>query len=203
MDSNLFWCIVGIIGGAIFSFVISLIFHLIGKSRKHISYSVKTSCLISNDINKINNLEVKYNDKKIDNLYLSRINIKNTGNSIIEKDDFSTSNPLSINALKFTLSNSDFENKTYLNDNNNVDWSFRLSAPNEFSQLFIDFEYIPKHGIISFSVLHTDKVFIKGKLKDGTIYKKLILSKEEIYRHIIIGLLSGILSGIIFTIIYK
>lgn len=34
MDSNLFWCIVGIIGGAIFSLFISLFFYLIGKKKK-------------------------------------------------------------------------------------------------------------------------------------------------------------------------
>lgn len=99
MDSNLFWCIIGIIGGAIFSLIITIIFYIIGKTRKRISYNIKTSCLISSNTNKINDLEIKYNNKKIDSLYLSRIKIKNTGNTIIEKSDFSTTNPLTVNLI--------------------------------------------------------------------------------------------------------
>lgn len=110
---------------------------------------------------------------------------------------------MAISALKFTLSSNDFENKTYLNINNNVDWSFRSRTPYDYSKLFFDFDYIPKQGIISFSILHTNKVFIEGKLKDGTIYMKTILSKEEIYRQIIIGILSGLLGVIIAFIIEK
>lgn len=39
MDSNLFWCIVGIIGGAISSFLISLFFYLKGFKNKKILLS--------------------------------------------------------------------------------------------------------------------------------------------------------------------
>lgn len=201
MNSNLFWCIVGIIGGAVVSLIISLIFHLIGKTRKHISYTVKTSCLISNEISNINFLEVKYNDKKIDNLYVSKIVIKNIGNSIIEKNDFSTSNPLSINALKLVICNDDFKDKTYMSKKNNVDWSFKLPSENSFSQLLIDFDYIPKKGVINFNILHTNQIYIKGKLKDGTITKDNIFSLKNIFLFIIIDLIaffSGYICGLFF-----
>lgn len=101
------------------------------------------------------------------------------------------------------MNSDDFKYKTYLNEDNNVECSLQLPSPDNYSQLLIDFDYIPKHGLITFSVLHTDKIFIKGELKDGTISKKYIFSKEEFYPNIIIGFISGILIGIMYSIINK
>lgn len=48
-----------------------------------------------NEVNLIDELEIKYNTHKIKSLYSSSIVIRNTGNSIIDKNDFALSNPLS------------------------------------------------------------------------------------------------------------
>ena len=42
MNSNLFWCVVGIIGGAIVSFIISLLFYFLGIKKKRLSYEINT-----------------------------------------------------------------------------------------------------------------------------------------------------------------
>ena len=96
MNSNLFWCIIGIIGGAIVSFIISLLFYFLGIKKKRLSYEINTICLISNNINQVKGLKVKYKSNKIDNLYSSKITIKNIGNVSIEKQDLATNYPLSI-----------------------------------------------------------------------------------------------------------
>ena len=83
MNSNLFWCIVGIIGGAIFSLLISLFFYFKGLNKKRLTYDIKTFCIISDKINQINGLDVKYNSTEIENLYSSTVTIKNIGNSKI------------------------------------------------------------------------------------------------------------------------
>lgn len=73
MDSNLFWCILGIIGGAIVSFIISLSFYRFGLKKKRLSYEINTSCLISNNINQISGLKVKYKTKKYPTFILPKL----------------------------------------------------------------------------------------------------------------------------------
>lgn len=64
--------------------------------RKTLVYNLTTTTLISKDTSKLENLKIKYNKSKITTLYSSTIEIQNTGNTIIEKTDFSISNPLAI-----------------------------------------------------------------------------------------------------------
>lgn len=42
MNSNLFWCIIGIAGGAVASFFISYIFYFKGLTKKRLTYDIKT-----------------------------------------------------------------------------------------------------------------------------------------------------------------
>lgn len=67
-------------------------------------------------------LEIKYNSTEIDNLYISRITIKNIGNSIIEKHDFA--NPISI-----------FTHGQFIKDSSNMD----ISNMNSLYKYFIAF----------------------------------------------------------------
>lgn len=96
MNSNLFWCIAGILGGAIVSFFISYVFYFKGLTRKRLTYDIKTFSIVSNKINQIKGLEVKYNSTEIENLYSSTITIKNIGNSIVKEQDLVPSCPISL-----------------------------------------------------------------------------------------------------------
>ena len=202
MDSNLFWCIVGIAGGAVFSFIISFIFYLIGKTRKYILYTHKTFCLVSDTVEDIDFLDVKYNNRRIYSLYLSTVEIRNAGNSIIEKNDFPESDPLSVHSSEFAISNSDLENRTYIDGNNNVNWSFKLPADHNLSELIIDFDYIPKRGKICFHVLHTaDEIYIRGSLKDGILRADLFTRKEKIL--LTIGIFAAFIMGIFWDTLFN
>lgn len=86
--ANLFWCILGIAGGAVFSICF--------KARKKLTRKIFTVNLISEEVSSINGLEINYDSQPIKNLYTSTIQIKNTGNWSIRKDDIPRKNPLSI-----------------------------------------------------------------------------------------------------------
>lgn len=173
MNTNLFWCVLGIIGGAVFSFLISLIFHFISMKRKRLNYSIHTFCIVSNKINQIKGLEVKYNSKEIENLYSSTITIKNVGNSIIEKQDVSPSCPFSIYTNGIFLLN-EINDTSILSSNktNNINTSFYSDKHNnECSNILFNFEYIAKKEIWTYTVLHTGDISFAGALKDGKIIR--------------------------------
>lgn len=180
MDSNLFWCIIGIVGGAVFSLIISLIFFLVGLKHKKLNYNIQTFCLVSQKINQIKGLEVKYNSKEIENLYSSTITIKNIGNSVIEKQDVSPSCPFSISTNGvFLLNNFNDTNLYSSNKSNHVFASFNIDGTNnETSHIILNFEYIAKKEEWTYTVFHTGDITFNGVLKDGKIINTV---KKETY----------------------
>lgn len=169
MDTNLFWCIIGITGGAVASFIISYFFYFRGLTRKRLTYDIKTICIMSDSINQINGLEVKYNSNDIDNLYSSTITLKNIGNSVINKQDIVPLCPISISTsgqflkpkIKYIESyptNKISKYNLLFQDNNGTCNSVKF-----------DFDYIPKKAIITYSLFHTGDITFNGDLMDGNI----------------------------------
>lgn len=166
MIGNLFWCIMGISGGAF----VSLIFYLLGLKRKILVYNLTTTTLISKDTSQLENLKIKYNKSKITTLYSSTIEIQNTGNTIIEKTDFSLSNPLAITTNGEFILDKDDKIKQYKESSNNISIIFdENNSLNSLKRALISFDYIPKKETISLFVFHTEPIHISGKLKDGKI----------------------------------
>ena len=54
-----------------------LVFFLMGKKRKILTYEIQATELITEEISTIPNLEILYNNKKISNLTATHIEIKN------------------------------------------------------------------------------------------------------------------------------
>lgn len=165
MISNLFWCVMGIAGGAI----ISYIFYLKSQNRKRLTYEIKTFCIISNKINQIQGLEVKYNSREIENLYCSTITIRNIGNSIIKKQDLVPQCPISIltdgqllNAGSYYIESLPQNRITHYN---------LSSRENDgiCNCIEFDFDYIPQKAIITYSLFHTGDIKFTGDLIDGKI----------------------------------
>lgn len=166
MIGNLFWCIMGISGGAF----VSLIFYLLGLKRKTLVYNLTTTTLISKDTSKLENLKIKYNKSKITTLYSSTIEIQNTGNTIIEKTDFSISNPLAITTNGEFILDKDGKIKQDKESSNNISIIFdENNSQNSLKRALISFDYIPKKETLSLFVFHTEPIHISGKLKDGKI----------------------------------
>lgn len=186
MNSNLFWCIVGIIGGAIFSLLISFFFYFKGLNRKRLTYNIKTFCIISDKINQIKGLEVQYNSIEIDNLFSSTITIKNIGNSVIEKNDFAPSCPISLSTDgKFLVDESNRMNLFPLNKANNVYPIFETDTTHRINnKIIIAFDYISKKEELTCSLFHTGDISFNGILKDGEIisYQESVKRKKIFMR---------------------
>ena len=186
MDSNLFWCIVGIIGGAIVSFIISLLFYFLGIKKKRLSYEIDTLCLISNNINQVKGLKVKYKSNKIDNLYSSKITIKNIGNVNIEKQDLATNYPLSISTNgQFLLNKSNGIDFYPIHKANNITPIINFENSNNLcNHIIINFDYISKNDEFTCSIFHTGDISFDGVLKDGEIisYKEAMKRRKTIMR---------------------
>ncbi len=165
MDSNLFWCVMGISG----STIVSLLFYFIGKSRKNLTYEIKTTCIISNKIQQVKDLEVRYKSSEIENLYCSTITIKNIGNSIIKSQDLVPSCPIHI------LTSGQFLNaEPYCIDSlpKNKATVYSLSQRETdgiCKNIEFNFDYIPRKAIITYSLFHTGDIKLEGDLMDGKI----------------------------------
>ncbi len=169
MDLNLFWCLVGIAGGAVTSTLISLFFYLKGINRKQLTYDISTFCIISNKINQIEGLEVKYNSTEIENLYSATITIRNIGNSIIEMHDLAPLCPISISTSgQFLKAGCDCVASSPADKRTNHTLLFRKSD-DLYNYVEFDFDYIPQKAVITFSLFYTGDLTFDGALKDGKI----------------------------------
>lgn len=163
--SNLFWCIISIIGG----FLGGLLLYYLGKNRKRISYSIDTFCLVSNKISK-DKLNIEYNSTEIENLYSSTITIKNTG-SVINSEDFAPNSQLSLSTNGQFILNEDKDiSLKSTNKANNVSPIFNFNnETNQCNSISIKYDYLAKREEITCTLLHTNDITFNGTLKDGKI----------------------------------
>lgn len=160
--TSLFWCILGIAGGAIFT--------IVNNKRKRLTRKMFTVNLISEKVSTINGLEIKYNSHPIKNLYSSTIQIKNTGNATINNIDIPKKRPLSIytdgifiiDKLNMQLPNP--------NNENDIHVSFNKTEKGTSSSAIIDFEFISPRQLITITLLHTGTISLgKWMIKDGKV----------------------------------
>lgn len=169
MDLNLFWCIMGIVGSTFFSLIISLLFYIKSKKRQCLTYEIKTTCVISNKIQQVKELEVRYKAKEIENLYYSTITIKNTGNVIVKKEDLDPLYPISM------LTSGQFLNTEHYyieSSSQDKEGSYDLCLQDIgdiCKYIEFVFDYIPQKTTITFSLFHTGEIKFNGTLMDGKI----------------------------------
>lgn len=199
--SNLFWCIAGIVGGALFSLIIGALFYFVGIKRKKISYDIKTFPLISNKINKIEGLTVKYHSQEIDDLFSSTITIKNTGNSKIESQDFAPLYPLALSTTgKFLIDKTKGVQLISSKKSNNIHLLYDLDDRNMCDCITIAYDYISKKDEATLSLIHTGEISVSGELKEGQILSATGVQKQNR----IVGLFLNIITtflGITFAIV--
>ena len=165
-NSSILWGIIGLVGG----FIISFFFYFIGLKRKHLSYNIKTICLVSDKINQINGLEIRYNSNEIEDLYFSTITIKNIGNAIIENSDFAALYPLSISTNGIFLIDELNEIELYSSNKSSVVQPlFDIDNDGICNYIIISFDYISKKEELTCSILHTGNIIFEGTLKEGRL----------------------------------
>lgn len=199
MDSNFFWCIMGIVGSTIFSLIISLLFFFISKIRKRLAYEIKTTCIISNKIQQVKDLEVRYKSNEIENLYCSTITIKNIGNSIVKKQDLVPSCPIHILTSGQFLDAEPYYKVEVCQKKKISKYSLSKQEINGVcKKIFFNFDYIPQKAIITYSLFHTGDIMFEGDLMDGKIISvdnhKNDPQKKEVY---LLDASSTIISSII------
>lgn len=187
-DSSSLWGIIGLTGGIL----VSYFFYFLGIERKSLIYNITTTTLISEDIAYIEKLNVIYNGKQIKNLYVSTINIKNNGNTIIEPDDFSNSEPLSFITDGELIYPPDYLSEIKSND---LFLLYEIGDNNICQKAIIHFDYISKNEAIFCEVIHTNSLSVKGRLKNGVINNIEIKNDHKIF---LLGFILAIIISIIF-----
>lgn len=175
MNPNLFWCIIGIVGGAVLSFIICHYFYVKGLKEKILRYNIKTEKIINeyytNDIDK---LEIKYMSNRIYQLFVSRIDISNVGNCIIENHDFLSSHPLSISTNGLFIDHKQDQQILFSNGLRN---DIHLDFNEENNLITFDYECLSEFACIHLTLFHTGNNKINGILKNGKI-----ISSDEFYK---------------------
>ena len=174
MDSNLFWCVVGIIGGAILSAIISLIFFILSKRRRKISYIKHTYKVIMDKLPKINELEIKYKGNDVTDLSYSQVEFTNSGNETLELDDFPKSKHLSISTKGQFFINTPNELEI-ASSNNDITIDVIIIS---HQKIEINFDYLNPHDKIIFNILHTDNINVNGNIKGGRLIDNTQISEN-------------------------
>lgn len=173
-NSSILWGIIGLIGG----FLISLLFFILSKKKRKISYSISTTPIIVKKITKISDLVITYKNKSIDNLSTSHIRIKNIGNDTLNPTDFPELNKLSITTDGIFLVNSISELEI-TKSNKFMKVTSLLISPQiiEFS-----FDYFDPKNEFSFSIFHTGSIEVCGSIKNGKIINDTQIEKFNRYK---------------------
>lgn len=195
LEINLTFTLASIILGTLFSLIISLFFYVKSLKRKWLLYSIKTSQIVSNKINKIKGLEVTYYSQKLKNLYYTEINIKNVGNTIIENHDFLSTCQLSIHTngeflfMRFISNHATNLTPVILSNDEKIEFT-NNEAPHVkiINNAIINFECIAKNELITCSILHTENISIDGELKEGKL-----ISKHNVIKYFIFFIISLII----------
>lgn len=175
MDWNsLFWCIIGIIGSAIVSFI----FYKKGNNTQKIIYTLKSKTLITNKQSNIDGLKILFQNSPINDLTSTTINIKSIGKANIEMTDFAKSSPLCIKTTgKFLFKNNIEDSLTY---NSNQSNQIKLFATEDLTTINLEYEYFRHDDLFTLNLLHTGDLTICGELKKGTVDQENSIDKKNI-----------------------
>lgn len=171
---SLLWCIIGIIGSAITSFI----FYQKGITTKKIIYTIKSKTLITSKQSNIKGLKILFQNNLIEDLTSTTISIKSVGKDNIEMSDLANSSPLCIKTTgKFLFEDNIDAALTY---NSNLSNQIKLSITEDLSTINLEYEYFKHNDLVTFNLLHTGDLTISGELKKGSITQENSIDKKNI-----------------------
>ena len=174
-ESNLFWAIVGLVGGVI----TSLIFYLIDRKDRKLTYSIITTQLISNKLAQIDGLNILFNNLMVNELNSTEIIFRNEGNEVIEGNDFAKLDKLRLFTKGEFLVTNNVD--SFVSESNKLS-DFRLYITNA-STINISFDYLPCNSSYRLNLLHSGAIKVLGTLKNGRLYesgKKSLSSNSKV-----------------------
>lgn len=164
-DNSIIWLIVTVCG--ILGFPIGII-SILKKEKKELSYAVSSYEIIKTGLNKELPFLILYNNELVETLSVSKIAIWNSGNQLIQMNDFVENKQLTISWNKditvldiSILSETDSDNKCSLKQVGN--------------KLFIKFDYLSSNDGLIIQIYHDKNIanfFVTAKIKGGKEIKQ-------------------------------
>lgn len=164
MWSDLFWCALGIVGGAI----VAVVIYFVTRSKKLLEYTITSTNLITNEMRGIPGLKITLEDEPITSLTSTTIKFTNRGNQSIQREDFASKSPLSIFASDHLMGSSNTCNVESQNPNANISVQFLADHT-----IAIDMEFLKPKESFSITCLHEGRICVNGELKSGKIVDRL------------------------------
>lgn len=178
LNSSALWGIIGVIGGII----VSSFFYFIGIRRKKISYNIYTFYLVENKVTQIGGLEIKYKSNSLDSLMSSSIFINNIGNSVIERNSFAPSCPITISTTgQFLIDDISKESIIPIEKEKQVHLVPHYNNSGQCNSINVDFDYLSPKDTLHYTLIHTGEISLKAALKDGKIINKTSVPKKSHY----------------------
>lgn len=149
--------------------IVALILQVKEKKRKAIYYTINSTVLVGNEVSKIEEIKVLFQDKKVDTVIISKIKLWNGGNEILEMCDFYPENGLKI-AVPKTKKILTAKVSEETDDTCKVRVQKNMQDENE---LLIDFYCLEPRQGATIIVYHTNinekETNLIGKIKGGKI----------------------------------
>ena len=144
--------------------IIAVIVPFFQRRRKLIGYYVATETILSNSIPQIDGLSITYNGEAVDDLYISRIHLINSGNVLIDGKDFYNNHRLTVSLeggrcidARLKIQSSD---------------TIETELNSDESTVVIDFNTLERSQYADILVYHTGaegKVKVTGKFREGKL----------------------------------
>lgn len=189
--SNYFETIIGVLGGAICSFIISAFFYYLSVRKKKLMMDSYKTYSMSSKLSDRKELKKEYSEKELQSLFDGKIVITNKGIHTIEGDDFAKKDPISavITGNGYTASTNHISIEEP--DKFNIHDVTVSTCGNKY---LIKFDYLKPNESFCVNVLHFQgDLCLYATLKDGNVidYKKEKIKQIRYWTYI--NLLAAVL----------
>ena len=168
IENNPYFVVIGW-SATVIAFILGIIFFLLQRKHKSISFTYRTIELVSKPpiAPKTEGLSITYNGEKVDNLSVTSCRIFNSGNVLIEEEDLYTNHKLKIspdNPCSKKVLFANIRESSSDTIGSNVDL-------NHNGEVIVLFQSLEKNECIELDIYHTldadVKFKLEGKIKNG------------------------------------
>ena len=159
---NLLFLVLAIVG-----IVLAIIFYYRSLKDKKLVFSHQTIQLVGRNLTSLKNIDIRYNNKIVERLSLTKLAIWNSGRDAIRSADFATTNPLIVTCAENNTIY-DFQ-VSYQNANNKIE----IKRSNE-KLLMISFEFLNLNDGFVIEIYHS------GNMSSDIIVQGTVIGGKQI-----------------------
>lgn len=169
ISKNPYWAAAGLFAsflGLLFAIVIPIV----QRRKKSLSFTWSTSVLVKNARPKIDGLEILFEGRPVDSIYVTKIHIWNSGNTLIRESDFYPNKELEVG-----FQDKDAKVLSAKVERESADTCKTRTSINDVTKAIkISFDYLEKKQGAIISIYHANSEIVKiyGKLIEGKIRDK-------------------------------